>query len=235
VLKNKPKAFFVTGSSSGIGRSIADELYSAGIHVVYHGKSEREIDIPPKCEYVNGDLSNEEVAEKIGLYVTGKYDLEGLVCCAGRTHLSPEQDSPVSFALNDMRTVIDNILVCTVLACQKIAPHFISKKSGKIIIIGGDVVDRPNENGHMCLYALSKAAVHQYGIYLSSFMRQHNVSVNVVSPTGVFRNEGQEYCDRTLIRRAYKTEVAKMVGFLCKNNSFVSGQVIRINGGRVNY
>jgi NAD(P)-dependent dehydrogenase (short-subunit alcohol dehydrogenase family) len=235
VLKNKPKAFFVTGSSSGIGRSIADELHSSGVNVIYHGKSEREANLPPKCEYVSGDLSKEDVAGKIGSYVIGKYDLEGLVCCAGRTHLSPSQDNPVSLEFNDMRTVFDNILVCTVLACQKITPHFISKKSGKIVIIGGDVVDKPNENGHMCAYAVFKAAVHQYGLYLSAFMRQHNVSVNVVSPTGVFRNESQECCDDSLIRRACKTEVAKMVGFLCRNNTFVSGQVIRINGGRISY
>jgi NAD(P)-dependent dehydrogenase (short-subunit alcohol dehydrogenase family) len=235
VLKNKPKAFFVTGSSSGIGRSIADELCSSGSHVVYHGKSKREINLPQRCEYISGDLSKEEVAEKIGLHVTGKYDLEGLVCCAGRTHLDPAQDNPVSFALNDMLKVMDNILVCTVLACQKIAPHFISKKCGKIVIIGGDVVDRPNENGHMCSYALSKAAVHQYGIYLSAFMRKYNVSVNLISPTGVFRDDRQECCNGTLDRRACKTEVAKIVNFLCLNNAFISGQVIRINGGRINY
>lgn len=235
MLKNKPRAFFVTGSSSGIGRAIADEIRSFGANVIYHGKTDRTLEVPSKCEFVHGDLSSDSVAESLSAYLLGKYEIEGVICCAGRTHLSNLEDTPLLVKKDEMYKVFDNILACTVTACQKFTSQMIAKKAGKIIIIGGDVVDRPNEKAEMCAYAVAKAAVHQYALYLANSLRPHNVSVNVVAPTGVFRNENPPDLEKTLQRRAAKEEIAKTVSFLCAGQSFLSGQIIRINGGRTNY
>ena len=230
----KPNVIFVTGSSSGIGKSIADKLYSKGINVIYHGKSERVLDLPPKCEYIHGDLSIESVADNIYKNVTDKYKIEGIVCCAGRTHLSNTQDTPDLIKLDDLFKIINNIFTCTLLTCQKFIPYFISQKKGKIIIIGGDVVDKPNEKSEMCAYAVAKSAVHQYALYLSNFLRPHNITVNVVAPTGVFR-KNENYNNKTLYRKSSKEEVSNLVCFLCKEENFINGQIIRVNGGRTNY
>ena len=235
MLKNKSRVFFVTGSSSGIGRCIADSLVSSGINVIYHGKSERKMDLPPKCEYVWGDLSSEQVVEGLHSYINEKYEVEGVVCCAGRTHISNLEDTPTLLKPDDLRVVLNNILFTTILTCQKFAPDLASKGNGRIIIIGGDVVDKPNQNGEMCAYALAKSAVHQYALYLSNSLRPNNISVNVVAPTGVFRQEEPTDSNKTMIRRATKQEVASFVKFLCLQQSFISGQVIRVNGGRSNY
>jgi len=235
MLKNKPAVFLVTGSSSGIGRCIADSLFSSGHQVLYHGKSERKIDLPARCEYIYGDLSKEDVVENIFNYVNEKYEISGLICCAGRTHLSNTEDTPLSFEMKDMFEILNNIFTCTVLTCQKFSKQLIDRKSGKIIIIGGDVVDKPNKNSEMCAYAISKAAVHQYAVYLSNFLRPHNISVNVIAPTGVFKNEDPIDCKKTLVRRACKKEIANFVSFLCNQESFISGQILRVNGARSNY
>ena len=235
MLTHKPSVYFVTGSSSGIGRHIADTLSNHGHKVLYHGKSNRKIDLPKNCEYIYGDLSKEDIAENIFNYVKKKYEIINLICCAGRSHLHPTKDNPLSFEMNDMLKVLDNIFTCTVLICQKFAQEFIKRKNGKIIIIGGDVVDNPNKNSEMCSYAISKAAVHQYAVYLSNLLRNHNVSVNVVAPTGVFKNNESDELKKTLFRKAFKQEIANVVYFLCNQDNFMSGQILRVNGGRSSY
>lgn len=235
MLKNKPNTFLVTGSSSGIGKCIADNLHSCGHHILYHGKLERKMDLPPRCEYIYGDLSKEDVVENLSNYVNEKYEIQGIICCAGRTHLSNIEDVPLSFKIEDMFEILNNIFVCTVLTCQKFSKQLIERKSGKIIIIGGDVVDKPNKNSEMCAYAISKAAVHQYAIYLSNFLRPYNINVNVVAPTGVFRNDDPIDYKKTLIRRSCKKEIANLVSFLCNEDNFISGQILRVNGARSNY
>jgi len=231
---NKPRIFLVTGSSSGIGKAVADTLYSDGINVVYHGKSEHALTIPPKCEYIHGDLSVESVVDDLYGYISNKYSIQGVVCCAGRTHLSNLEDVPNLIKVDDFNKILNNIFICTLLTCQKFSQCLISQKKGKIIIVGGDVVDKPNEKSEMCGYAIAKAAVHQYALYLANFLRPHNISVNVVAPTGVFRRN-EPFNNKTLFRKSFKEEVANVISFLCKDENFISGQTIRINGGRSNY
>ena len=236
MIKNKirSESFLITGSSSGIGRAIADELADKYKQVIYHGKSKKIINLPNNCKCIFGDLSNESVVENLFKQIINEYDIEGIICCAGRTHLSNTDDNPALIKVEDFIKILNNIFICTLLTCQKFIPYFINRKKGKIIIIGGDIVDKPNEKSEMCGYAVSKAAVHQYALYLSNYLRPYNISVNVVAPTSVFRDECN-YDKKSLLRKALKKEIANVVSFICKEESFINGQIIRINGGRTTY
>jgi 3-oxoacyl-[acyl-carrier protein] reductase len=113
------------------------------------------------------------------------------------------------------------------------------RKSGRIITIGSiaGLYGRPTGS----IYAVAKAAVHEYTRCLAAQLRPFNVPVNCVAPGGTvterFLRIHEIDQDRlietgTLDRYGRPKEVAGVVGFLCREESaFISGQVIRVDGG----
>ena len=235
--RKAPKTFLVTGSSSGLGKNIADKLVAAGNKVIYHSRIHHDIFLPPGAEYHVADLSNTEEAIKLVNKIEETTPIDCLVCCAGRTHLHPTEDTCLNFIKSDALKVFNNIVFSTTNVCQQASLGMIKRKRGRIVIIGGDVVDKPNIHGNMCTYAMAKAAVHQYGLYLAQQLRASSfpISVNVVAPTGIIR-ENTIAPPARLDRKALTDEVSEVVCQLCSaENSFLTGQIIRVNGGRVAY
>jgi 3-oxoacyl-[acyl-carrier protein] reductase len=115
----------------------------------------------------------------------------------------------------------------------------IARKQGVIVNIGSisATIGRESES----IYATSKAAVHEYTRCLAAQLRPHNVRANVVAPgatiTGRFlasraTDDQRKVKGGTLERYGWPEEVAQAVGFLVTDQaSFISGQVLRVDGG----
>lgn len=235
--RKAPRTFLVTGSSSGLGKKIADNLAASGGKVIYHSRIRHDLFIPPGSEYHVADLSDAEEAIKVVNKIEETNQIDCLVCCAGRTHLHPTEDTCLNFIKSDALRVLNNILFSTTNVCQQVSLGMLKRKKGRIVIIGGDVVDKPNIHGNMCTYAMAKAAVHQYGLYLAQQLRASGfpISVNVVAPTGIIR-ENSVVPPQRIDRKALAEEVSEVVCQICTaDNSFITGQIIRVNGGRVSY
>lgn len=230
--RNSEKTILVTGSSSGIGKCIADTLSQQALKIYYHGKKHHDIDLPVNGKYLFGDLSKMDDVNKIISSLNG-VDIDYLICSAGRTTLGPKQDDCLAFPSDVAHSIMDDIVFSATNICQKIVPLMIKRNFGKVFIIGGDVVDNPNQNGHMCFYGMAKAALHQYAQNLSAYLRGLNVcvTVNVVAPTGVDKSNSQN--KDCLQRKANNKEVAELVRHLClMDGNYLNGQVIRFNGGK---
>jgi 3-oxoacyl-[acyl-carrier protein] reductase len=91
------------------------------------------------------------------------------------------------------------------------------------------------------MYAVAKAAVHEYTRCLAAQLREHNVQVNCVAPGGTVTerflriheiDQGRLATEGTLIRYGRPQEVGSVVAFLCTDAArFINGQVIRVDGG----
>lgn len=206
------KVAWVTGSSRGIGREIANYLASQGATVVVHGTSahsSRAFNEADSLEAVAdairtahgeevlavcGDLRVEAVVVELISQIHKRLShVDILVNCAGgdvgvegTTSASggkPQGNDALNISLADLNAVIERNLLTCILACRAVAPGMISRRSGWIINVGSVAGLSGRSTG--AIYATAKAAVHEYTRCLAEQVRPHNVRVNAVAPGAV--------------------------------------------------
>jgi len=200
---------WVTGSSRGIGRVIADHLAALGATVVVHGTSpssgtafgeaaslqavadEISQRHGSRVLAVAGDLTDEDtVAGLVEAIEHSVGALDILVNCAGGDVGAqgtsapmagkPEANDAVHISLQDLRTVLDRNLMTCILCCRAVAPGMMARRRGAIVNIGS-IAGLTGLPGS-AIYATAKAAVHEYSRCLAVQLRPFNVRVNVVAP-----------------------------------------------------
>ena len=205
------KIAWVTGSSRGIGRVIADHLASLGAKVAVHGTTPLSarafgeadsleavartiagahgVDVLP----VAGDLTDEAAVEAIVGQIRARFGrIDILVNCAGGdigaqgvtgpNAGKPQGNDAVNISVKDLRTVLDRNLMTCILPCRAVAPEMLARKQGWIVNIGS-VSGLSGREGE-AIYSTAKAAVHEYTRCLAAQGRPHNVHVNAVAPGG---------------------------------------------------
>lgn len=203
------KTAWVTGSSRGIGRVIADHLASCGADLAIHGTtplSTRAFQEADSLEAVaeaikaatkanviavTGDLSKEssvqDAASRIRS-VFGRIDI--LVNCAGGDIGAqgtkapeggkPNNNSAVEISCEDIKSVLDRNLMTCILTCREVASEMMERKSGSIINIGS--ISGLFGHGAGAIYGTAKAAVHEYTRCLADQLRAYDVRVNAIAP-----------------------------------------------------
>lgn len=244
--KLKDKVAIITGGDSGLGRSIAIHYVKEGAKVVIAYLNERQDAMYTKkyidslggsCILIEGDVKSpkfcKEIVEKT-IESFGKIDI--LVNNAGVQYQKKkiEDISDEQFDYT-MRTNIYSIFYLTKAA----VPYM---KEGSSIINVSSITTFYGEP-ELIDYVTSKGAIVGFTRALSSNLLKKKIRVNAVAP-GFFWTPLQPACwepckipvlaaDVPMGRAGQPYEIAPLFVYLASSDSsFMSGQVLHINGGQ---
>lgn len=237
----------VTGSSRGLGRSLALALARAGARVIVHGRDAEAVEATrAEAENLSGraavsvtfdvtDAAAVEAGVADLLARVGTPDI--LVNNAGVQRRAPIQD----FAVSDWDDIIAANLSGVFYVSRFIAPAMIERGSGKIVNVAS--VQSLLARQTIAPYSASKGGVAQLTKGMAGDLARHGIQVNALSP-GYFATD----MNRALVDDADFTawltqrtpaqrwgDFAELDGallFLTSDaSSFVSGQNIFVDGG----
>ena len=86
-------------------------------------------------------------------------------------------------------------------------------------------------------YTATKAGIHGLTLWLASYWRKRQATVNTIAPGAVFNGHSEEFQRRVsdLImagRMAQPDEIADAMLFLCSDASnYITGQITHVDGG----
>jgi 3-oxoacyl-[acyl-carrier protein] reductase len=238
----------VTGAAQGFGFSIARRLLASGATVSLWDRDPemlavalKQLDAASSVSHRIVDVSDAasvEAATKATIAKHGRIDiLVANAGIAGPNHKSWE------YPIDDWKQIIDINLTGVFLCCRAIVPFMLEQNYGRIVNVSS--VAGKEGNANASAYSASKAGVIAFTKSLGKETATRNISVNCITPaaakTRIFDQMTQEHIDFMLSRiprgRFLEIEeLSAMVAWLVsEENSFTTGAVFDITGGRSTY
>lgn len=240
----KKKTVLVTGSSRGIGRACALTFARAGYHILLNCRAslglleetEQEIlSLGGTCTKLPADVSNPDaVREMFRAIAAQQAEPDVLVNNAGAAYFGLLTD----MSDEDWDHIIGTDLSSVFYCCRAAIPHMVSQKQGKII----NISSMWGTSGASCeaAYSAAKAGVHGLTKALAKELAPSNIQVNAVACGAIdtemnarLSTEERRALEEEIPSGRFGTtqEIADLVLSLAQSPSYLTGQVIGIDGG----
>lgn len=121
------------------------------------------------------------------------------------------------------------------------------KRNSKIILLGSDLgTIAPNQNIYKksglnfikpVSYSIIKHGLHGLMKYYATLLASRNISINMISPTGIKNNQDSKFINNLIIeipskRMCNLEDLESVFKFLISSSNFITGQNIHVDGGR---
>src|SRR6478672_4153865 len=238
----------VTGGAQGIGRAITERFLDSGAAVAIWDRDKAF------AEKTGAELKNRGNAIAIACDVTKLADVErardDTVKAFGRVDILVNNagiagknavtwEYPTDEWAQVMRINLDGVFHC----CRAVAPQMIAQKYGRIVNIASVAGKEGNPNASA--YSVSTAAVIALTKSLGKELAAYDIAVNAITPaaakTAIFDQMTTEHINFMLSKipraRFVKIEEIAALAAWCASadNSFTTGAVFDISGGRATY
>ena len=240
----------VLGSTSGIGRAVALELADAGADVIIHGRRSRDA-----AEDVADEVRSRGVAAHVEMadladrpagnrLVADAWDhwggLDAWLQIAGADTLTGPAAKLGFDNKLDRLWAVD--VAATIRLTRDIGRRMKGRGGGSIVTMGWDQAETGMEGDSGELFAAAKGAIMAYTRSLALSLAP-TVRVNALAPGWIKTAWGESassaWHDRVLretplARWGAPEDIARVARFLVgPGASFLTGQVVRVNGGAV--
>lgn len=237
----------VTGSTSGIGRAIAEGFADAGASVIVHGRNaDKAAEVVKHFERYSvpvstalADLKNPVEADRLA-ESSWAGGLDVLVCNAGVDTLTG--DAPKWSFDKKLEELLTVDLTATIRLSRAIGAKMKQRGRGVILTIGWDQAETGFEGDSGQLFAAVKGAVMCFTRSLALSLAPQ-VRVNCIAPGWVRTAWGEQASSEWQERVKGETplgvwglpeDIASAAVWLAgPGGKFVTGQTIRVNGGTV--
>jgi len=236
----------VTGGAQGIGQAIVERFAASGATV--------------EIWDLDGELAQETAASIGGTVHARAVDVTDAEAVVKAAKACEEAHGPIDILVANagiagpnirtweypldawgrvMRINVDGPFHC----CRAVVPSMVAQGYGRIVMVASIAGKEGNPNASA--YSASKAAVIALTKSLGKELAGVDIAVNCITPaaarTGIFEQMTQEHIDYMLSkiprgRFVEPREIAAMVAWLCSGeNSFTTGAVFDLSGGRATY
>jgi 3-oxoacyl-[acyl-carrier protein] reductase len=240
------RAAVVTGGAAGIGFAVAERLATSGATVELWDRDAGalaaagdRLGVDTRTTAV--DLTDAEAVQRAADAATAGMGRIDIVCAnagiAGPNH--PTWEYPVEA----WREVVDVDLNGVFYTLRAVVPGMIARNYGRIVTTASIAGKEGNPNA--AAYSAAKAGVIALTKSLGKELAHHDIAVNAVTPaaarTRIFEQMSEDHIAFMLSkiprgRFVDVAEIAAMVAWLCsEENSFTTGAVFDLSGGRASY
>ena len=237
------KNAIVTGGVQGFGLAITKRFIDSGCKVVVWDKDEKLLnDLKlDNIIKIKVDITDyEDVQNAFSQTLDRTRNIHILINNAG---IAGPSYKSWDYPINDWNNVFDIDVNGVFYCCKVIVPHMIKNNYGRIVNISSIAGKEGNPNAMP--YSAAKAAVIALTKSLGKELANKNIAVNCVTPaaakTRIFDQISQEHIDYMLSkiprnRFILVEELAAMVAWMSSDeNSFTTGAVFDLSGGRATY
>jgi NAD(P)-dependent dehydrogenase (short-subunit alcohol dehydrogenase family) len=246
----KNKVSLVTGAGQGIGEGIAKVLASHGSKVMIvdlNRKSAEEVAkeinslFPHSAAFFEADLTDSKAINSMIDATLSTFTKIDCICnnAAASKGLGPVED----YSLEDVQATLD-LTFTSLWKCLQVEVKSLKKQSTPASIVNISSNSAIKGYAFNSIYAASKAAVNNLTQSVAKEVARNGIRVNAVSPGTIntpgvkqyFESEpkAKEMLEKSsLLRRIGEPEeIGELVSFLLSDrSSFITGQVISVDGG----
>lgn len=230
----------VTGSTSNIGRAIAEGLSEDGYHVVVtsrHGDEARAVaeEFPNEASGFEVDVKDPDQIDELFDFVD---DLDGKLDVLVNNLAYTENETILECDLDTWETTIDTNLRSYFLCSKAAAERMKESDGGNIVNV---TISRRSGSSSKFTYSVSKGGVDMLTKSAALDLIDHGIRVNAVgsgivgTPVGQRDMAGRSYeHDRVPIGHVGDPEdIAEAVRYLVSNRAkYVVGGMIPVDGGK---
>ncbi len=246
-LKLKGKNAIVTGSSNGIGFSIAKNLHQEGCNVTLNGRTSKSLEnallhFNDRIHSCKADVTNSDDSKKLinnAIDHWGSIDI--LVCNVGNgSSVLPGNENHNEW----QKTFQENFFSAT-----NVIESTLNAKTTLTSIVCISSIAGIESIGAPVTYSVAKAGINAYVKNMSRYLAKSGIRINAIAPgnilseTSVWKKKLDD--DPKIIKKMLEKEVpmnrfgipeeiSSLAAFLCsEKSSFITGSIFVADGGQI--